>query len=75
MLKKSVVSILSVLAVAGLAACGGGDAEDEGTMTQDTITTQETEMVEVPVQTTDTAVVQTRVDVDTAVDVDTIRNP
>ena len=75
MLKKTAISMLSVLAVAGLAACGGGEEESPDSVTQDTVTTQETEMVEVPVQTTDTAVVQTEVSVDTSVSVDTIRNP
>lgn len=75
MLKKKAVSLLSLLAVAGLAACGGDDVDTADEVLTDTITTQDTEMVEVPVQTTDTAVVQTEISVDTAVDVDTIRNP
>ena len=75
MLKKKLVSMLSLLALAGLAACGGGDVENADEVLTDTITTQETEMVEVPVEVTDTAVVQTEISVDTAIDVDTIQNP
>lgn len=74
MLRQRLIATLSVLALSGLAACGGGEeVENADAVLTDTITQQGVEMVEVPVQTTDTAVVQTEISVDTAVDVDTIR--
>lgn len=75
MLTRRLVATLSVFGVMGLAACGGDDVEDADIMTQDTIMQQDVEMVEVPVETTDTAVVQTEISVDTAIDVDTIGDP
>lgn len=72
MLTRRLVASLAIVGTMGLAACGGDAAEDDAMIMEDTITQQGVERVEVPVQTTDTAVVRTEVDIDTAVDVDTM---
>ena len=64
MLRNPLPSAFAVVALAGLAACGGGDDVADDAMVTDTLVTQETEMVEVPVTVPDTAVVTTDVDVD-----------
>lgn len=72
MLTRRLVATLSVFGVVGLAACGGDDVEDADMIMQDTIMQQDVEMVEVPVETTDTSLVRTQVEIDTMVDVDTL---
>lgn len=72
MLTRRLVASLAIVGMMGLAACGGDAAEDDAMIMEDTITQQGVERVEVPVQTTDTAVVRTEVDIDTAIDVDTM---
>lgn len=69
MLKKHLIAGLAMFALVGLTACGGEEdvADYE---TEEVITEPDTEMVEVPMETTDTAVVETEVDVDA--DVDTV---
>lgn len=73
MLTRRLVAALAVVGTVGLAACDGGDADDADVIMQDTIMQTDIEQVEVPVQTTDTAVVRTEIDVDT--DVDTMDVP
>lgn len=73
MLNKRAVSLLSIFAVAGLAACGGEAEVADDAVVTDTLVSQETEMVEVPVTVPDTALVTQDVDVD--VDVDTVDVP
>lgn len=58
------------LAMAGLAACAGGEEVEGDATVIDTLVTPEIETVEVPVTVPDTALVTTDVDVD--VDVDTV---
>lgn len=72
MLTRRLVASLAISGTIGLAACGGDAAEDDAMIMEDTITQQGVERVEVPVQTTDTAVVRTEIDIDTAIDVDTM---
>lgn len=75
MLTRRLMAGLAMFGFAGLAACADDGADDADMIMQDTITQQDIETVEVPVQTTDTAVVRTEVSVDTAIDVDTIDDP
>lgn len=75
MLTRRLVATLAVFGIVGLAACGGDDVDDPDMMMQDTIMQTDIEEVEVPVQTTDTSVVRTEVEIDTMVDVDTIDDP
>ncbi|MEX2571247.1 MAG: hypothetical protein WD737_08055 [Gemmatimonadota bacterium] len=65
-------ALLAAFALLGLAACGGDDdvADFE---TQEVITPTDTETVEMPVITEDTAVVETEIDIDA--DVDTVDVP
>lgn len=72
MLTRRLVATLSVFGVMGLAACGGDDVDDADMIMQDTILQDDVEMVEVPMETTDTAVVRTEIEIDTAIDVDTM---
>lgn len=72
MLTRRLLASVAVLGLFGLAACNGDDVEDADMIMQDTIMQPDTQTVEVPVETTDTALVRTRVEVDTAVDVDTV---
>lgn len=73
MIMKRMVA-LSTVFIAALAGCGGdGDVGDDADIImQDTVVQTDVETVEVPVQTTDTAVVRTEVQVDTTVETDTI---
>lgn len=75
MLTRRLVAALAVVGTAGLAACDGGDTDDADVIMQDTIMQRGVEQVEVPVRTTDTAVVRTEMSVDTAIDVDTMDVP
>ena len=72
MLTRRLVASLAICGTIGLAACADDAAEDDAMIMEDTIMQQDVEQVEVPVQTTDTAVVRTEVDIDTAIDVDTM---
>ena len=75
MLTRRLVASLAICGTIGLAACADDGVDDDTMILEDTITQQDVEQVEVPVMTTDTAVVQTEVDIDTAIDVDTIGDP
>lgn len=76
MLTRRFMAVLAMFGFAGLAACDAGDGGDGAdVIMQDTIMQQDIETVEVPVETTDTSVVRTEVDIDTAIDVDTIDDP
>ncbi len=66
---------LTGLFILGLAACGGDRVEGDAEVSREVITQPDTQMVEVQVPVVDTAVVERRVDIDTAVAVDTIQNP
>lgn len=61
MLSNRLLSAFAVVALAGLAACGGEEVEPDAMVT-DTIVTPE--VVEVPVTVPDTQVITTDVDVD-----------
>lgn len=76
MIMKRMAALSTMLIAATLAACGGDDevGDDADIIMQDTVMQTEMETVEVPVQTTDTAVVRTEVQVDTTVDTDTIED-
>jgi hypothetical protein len=71
MLKSRLFSVVAVGAMVGFAACGTDDTRDADIVTQDTILQQGTETREVQVQTTDTAVVQTEITIDTTIRQDT----
>jgi hypothetical protein len=77
MLMKRMVALSTVFTVAALAACVADDdtGDDADIIMQDTVVRTDVETVEVPVQTTDTAVVRTEVQVDTTVETDTIEEP
>jgi hypothetical protein len=72
MLTRRLMASLAVCGLVGLAACAGDDVDDDAVITEDTIMQRDIEEIEVPVEVTDTAVVRTEIDVDTAIDVDTI---
>ena len=76
-MNRTILSTTGVLVLLGLAACGGSDVDDDAEVSREVITEQGTETVEVEMQvpTVDTMVVERRVDIDTAVSVDTIENP
>lgn len=69
---KRMMTAMAMFGVLGLAACGGEEADDADMIMQDTIMERDVETVEMPVETMDTSVVRTEVDVDTTVDVDTM---
>lgn len=78
MLKSRFFSFFALIALAGLAACGGDDAAvEEGAVATDTSLYTETDTalapVVAPVPQTDTGAVVT--EVETNVDVDTIERP
>lgn len=75
MLTRRLVASLAICGTIGLAACADDGVDDDTMIMEDTITQQDIERVEVPVQTTDTAVVRTEIDIDTAIDVDTMDGP
>jgi hypothetical protein len=75
MLTRRLMAGLAMIGFAGLAACNADEADDADMIMQDTIVQEDIETVEVPVETTDTAVVRTEVSVDTAIDVDTLDRP
>lgn len=72
MFTRRLMAVLAMFGFVGLAACDGGGTDDADIIMEDTILQRDVETVEVPVETTDTARVRTEVDIDTAVDVDTI---
>lgn len=76
-MNRTILSTTGVLVLLGLAACGGSDVDDDAEVSREVITEQGTETVEVEMQvpTVDTMVVERRVDIDTAVSVDTIEKP
>ena len=76
-MNRTILSTSGVLLLLGLAACGGDEVEDDAAVSREVITEQGTETVEVEMQvpTVDTAIVERRVDIDTAVSVDTIEKP
>lgn len=72
MLKNPLLSAFAIAAFAGLAACGGADAERTET-TQEVLTEPGLETVEVQVPTEDTLLVERTLEQE--LHVDTIRNP
>lgn len=70
---KRISAFFAVVGMLGFAACGGGDEDVADLETQEVITEPDTQMVEVPVPTQDTAIVETEIDIDA--DVDTIDVP
>jgi predicted S18 family serine protease len=81
MFKNRAFSIFAVAALVGAAACSPGEetiVDDETTVTDTSMFTEtQTEMVPVvaPVTTTDTGLVETTVEVERDVNVDTVRRP
>ena len=75
MLKSRLAGALAIMAFAGMAACGDADLDDDSIIMEDTITTTDTEMMDVPVEVTDTMIERTEIDIDTMIDVDTIDDP
>lgn len=69
---KGMITAMAIFGTLGLAACGGDDVDDADVIMQDTIMERDVETVEMPVETMDTSVVRTEVEVDTTVDVDTM---
>jgi predicted small lipoprotein YifL len=81
MFKNRIFSLFAALALVSFAACGADDDVDldDGmeTTTTEMITEQDTTLVPVvaPVVTEDTGLVQTTIETDVDVDVDTIAQP
>lgn len=75
MLTRRLMATMTVCGMIGLAACADDDVDDDAMILEDTIMQPDTERVQIPIETTDTSLVRTRVDVDTAVEVDTIDDP
>lgn len=75
MLTRRLMTSVCVGGMIGLAACADEGVDDDAMIMEDTIMQPDTQQVRVPVETTDTSLIRTEIDIDTAIDVDTIDDP
>lgn len=75
MLTRRLMTSVCVGGIIGLAGCADEGVDDDAMIIEDTIMRPDTQQVRIPVETTDTSLIRTEVDIDTAVDVDTIDDP